>query len=167
MENCRVLSVGYFAVGFNVKVEPKSSAGIFADNTALNSILLRCQDGSSITSGEGAFGHWQAEAGCGYNKDGNPNFLTSFDLQVEPDQGAKDDSSANWIRFKCRDFDTENSHQLDVPPGKFYWGTYGSWSEACPLHSAICGIQTRVEKERSSLYGNTALNDVILFCCNE
>lgn len=83
-------------------------------------------------------------------------------------QGAADDSSANWIRFKCRDFDTDDIHQLDVSPGKFHWGTYGSWSGSCPLHSAICGIQTRVEEARSSvLYGNTALNDVKFFCCDE
>lgn len=74
--------VWYFCL---LQVEPKSSSGIFADNTALNSISLRCKDGSRITSGEGAFGNWHTEASCG-STNGIPYFLTSFDLQVEPDQ---------------------------------------------------------------------------------
>ncbi|KAK3576978.1 hypothetical protein CHS0354_005981 [Potamilus streckersoni] len=79
--------------------------------------------------------------------------------------GAIDDTSANYVKFTCRDLTSDNNQtELAHPPGHGLWGSYGGWSESCPINSAICGIQTRIE---ASQHGgdDTALNDVKFFCC--
>ena len=81
-------------------------------------------------------------------------------------QHGLDDTAANWIRFKCRDFGSEKDYDLDHAPGHGQWGSYAGWSESCPLNSAICGIQSRIENAQGG-GDDTALNDVIFFCCSE
>ena len=79
-----------------------------------------------------------------------------------------DDTSVNNIKFECRGLN--NSHtgtklSLNWEGEK---GTYGAWSGDCPLGKAICGLQTRTEEYQGKLgidLDDTALNDVILFCC--
>ena len=46
-----------------------------------------------------------------------------------------------------------------------FWGRWGAWSVECPLYSAVCGIE--VKSQAPLLTGDTALNDVRLFCCDD
>lgn len=80
---------------------------------------------------------------------------------------SNDDTEANYIKFKCRDFaGSQQSYELSRPPGSGAYGSYGGWSDSCPANSAICGISTRVEGPQGG-GDDTALNDVRLFCCQE
>ncbi|KAL3881708.1 hypothetical protein ACJMK2_028109 [Sinanodonta woodiana] len=159
---------GSFAVGYNQKIEPNQHSG---DDTSLNAILLQCESvngslfGGQVRSGEGSYGDWTGWSGC--NKQaGTHDFLTSFSLQVEPKQGdIHDDTAANYVKFMCRDFKSDiHQYELVYPPGHGNWGEYGGWSESCPVNSAICGIQTRVEEPQCDK-DDTSLNDVKFFCC--
>ncbi|XP_071162937.1 vitelline membrane outer layer protein 1-like [Mytilus edulis] len=156
---------GHFAMGYNMKIEVPQGSG---DDTALNSILLKCgsaagQYGGYIVSGQGTWGGWVGETLCENTE--TQKFLTSFALQVENRQGGSDDTAANFAKFKCRDLDVEPEYDLAHPPGHGEWGSYGAWSQSCPLSSAICGIQTRVESPQGS-GDDTALNDVKFYCCS-
>jgi hypothetical protein len=76
----------------------------------------------------------------------------------------KDDTAANYVKFKCR-CRCGRTYELVKPPGHGLWGTWGAWSNQCPNRTAVCGIQTKVEKARGKFRDDTALNDVRFFCC--
>ena len=76
----------------------------------------------------------------------------------------KDDTAANYVKFKCR-CHCGHAYVLVKPPGHGFWGTWGAWSDNCPKGSGICGIQTKVEKPRGIFRDDTALNDVKFYCC--
>ncbi|XP_053381966.1 vitelline membrane outer layer protein 1 homolog [Mercenaria mercenaria] len=99
------------------------------DDTALNAIRLTCSDDSGhaqlayqIISGEGPFGSWSKTETC-HQQFHASNFLVGFALQVEAPQGAVDDTSANYVKLFCRDFDGNNAEkELNSPPGHVYSG---------------------------------------------
>ncbi|KAL3881305.1 hypothetical protein ACJMK2_027758 [Sinanodonta woodiana] len=164
---------GSYAVGYNMKIQQNQHEH---DDTSLNAISLRCQplnvyrDVGDITSEEGGWGSWENWRMCP-NYD-HQTFLTSFVLQVEVNQFSGDDTAANYIKFTCRDFNSSfNQEELRSYPGHGSWGSYGDWSQSCPLNSAICGIQTKIEpfQGEGGLFGgdDTALNDVQFICCND
>lgn len=78
---------------------------------------------------------------------------------------ALDDTSVNSVMFSCAElfYQKWDPQQLEVPIANTK-GQYGDWSEQCPIGSAICGLQTRVE-DYIRKGDNTALNDVKFFCC--
>lgn len=84
-------------------------------------------------------------------------FLTSFQLRVEPPQGNGDDTAVNNIRFVC------SSADILVGFGTC-WGDWGDWSNKCQ-GKGICGIMTMVE-EPQGIGDDTALNNVLMFCCD-
>ncbi|XP_060556068.1 vitelline membrane outer layer protein 1-like [Ruditapes philippinarum] len=160
---------GSFASGYNMKIEDNQFAG---DDTALNAIKLICTDksghptGNGITSGQGSFGDWGKTETCNQPYH-SANFLTAFTLQVEKPQGGGDDTSANFVKFYCRDLAGErNETVLYRPPGTGHWGTYGEWSESCANGTAICGLTTKIESVQNS-GDDTSLNDVVFYCCEE
>lgn len=55
-------------------------------------------------------------------------------------------------------------YELAKSPGEGDWGEFGEWSETCGPYEAICGIRTKVEEHQYGL-DDTALNDVIVYCC--
>ncbi|XP_045182470.2 vitelline membrane outer layer protein 1-like [Mercenaria mercenaria] len=161
---------GTFASGFSMKNEADQFNG---DDTALNAIKLTCTDtsghaqlGYQVTSGEGPFGSWSKEEKC-QQQSGMHNFLVGFSLQVEGPQGNGDDTSANYIKFRCRNYDDNSSgSELNHPPGNGIWGSYGAWSDTCGRNSAICGLATKVESQQGG-GDDTGLNDVIFYCCSD
>ncbi|XP_060604351.1 vitelline membrane outer layer protein 1-like [Ruditapes philippinarum] len=161
-----------YAVGYDIKIEKHQ--GIFFDDTALNGIKLICEPNdvnnnmqNTVNSTVGPWGRWFGEAHC--ERQGNrKRFLTSFNLQVEPRQQILDDSSVNYVKFKCRDLHgTLPSYELAKArlPGYGIWGEYGSWSDECSFGTAICGIRTRVSEPQGMFGDDTALDDVMFFCC--
>ncbi|XP_045182926.2 vitelline membrane outer layer protein 1-like [Mercenaria mercenaria] len=159
---------GTFALGYNMKIEGNQFAG---DDTALNAIRLICGDlsghlkvGADITSGTGPFGTWEKTETCNepYH---DANFLTAFALQVEAPQGSGDDTSANYVKFYCRDLDGHNAEtELVRAPGVGYWGSFGEWSQSCDNSTAICGLATKVEPVQGG-GDDTSLNDAVFYCC--
>lgn len=162
-------SNGSYAVGYDMKIERKK---LLRDNTALNAIKLICETAGGKVTGEvtstvGHWGSWVGPARC-QTHGRRRMYLTSFDLQVEaPKKGIfKDNTAANFVKFKCRDYcGKEMPVELVKPPGHGFWGTWGNWSAECPHFTTICGIQTKVQKPRGFFHDDTALNDVKFFCC--
>ncbi|XP_056113732.1 vitelline membrane outer layer protein 1-like [Rhinichthys klamathensis goyatoka] len=146
---------GTYVDAFSLKVEGKLIFG--GDDTALNGIRLYCVDRpgadeyTAITSDVGGWGEWTDKKSCPVG------FFTAFQLKVESPRGSGDDTAANSIDFKCSDW---------VIWGKgLNWGDWGDWSATCE-GKGICGLQTRVEESQGSEGDDTALNDVIMFCCD-
>ncbi|XP_052762806.1 vitelline membrane outer layer protein 1-like [Mya arenaria] len=158
-----------FAIGYDIKVE---SYQLTADDTSLNAIKLICADAESysaettITSAMGPWGDWKGPATC-IQGTGDIMYLSAFSLQVEGTQGSSDDTSANWAKFQCRDmYGIKPMQELNKDPGHGLFGTFGAWSASCMPGSAICGIRTKVEPVQND-GDDTALNDVIFYCCHE
>nr|XP_034332245.1 vitelline membrane outer layer protein 1-like [Crassostrea gigas] len=156
---------GSFADGYKMKIEPPQG---FRDDTSLNRVSLSCRDGTTLeASGDVAphphtksFGTWGPMTSCQRG-----HFITSFALQVERPQGSDDDTAANFVKFTCRNITNGESYVMMQQPGAGYWGTYGPWSESCPLGSAVCGIQQKVEPYQSILGDDTELNNLKFYCC--
>ncbi|XP_066485039.1 vitelline membrane outer layer protein 1 homolog [Tiliqua scincoides] len=146
-----------YAIGFSIKVE--EYGGQFSDDTSLNGIRLYCStnqllDGITYTveSDSGTFGEWSNITWC---PDGS--FLNAFELQVEPLLGNQDETTVNNIRFRC-----SKGAVIETVGGRF--GNYERWSEPCKK-GAICGLQTRQEQYKGYFADDTALNDVLFYCC--
>ncbi|XP_050948887.1 vitelline membrane outer layer protein 1-like isoform X2 [Labeo rohita] len=146
--------IGMYAAGFSLKVEDP----IDGDDTALNGIRLHCTKGSSqsyhdyssVQSDVGSWGRWTDIKWC------PSGFLSAFQLRVERSQGNGDDTAANNIKFQC----SQGTLQGDGTG----WGDWGDWSQTCE-GKGICGISTRIEAPQGR-GDDTALNDVIMYCCN-
>ncbi|XP_051536965.1 vitelline membrane outer layer protein 1-like isoform X2 [Myxocyprinus asiaticus] len=151
---------GTYAAGFSLKVERNLLP--LQDDTALNGIRLHCIDPSknsaysrehysTVQSEVGSWGTWTNIKWC------SSGFLKTFQLRVESSQGGGDDTAANNIRFTC----SENGEVLEG--SGMSWGDWGDWSNTCP-GKGICGIKTSIEEPQHS-GDDTALNDVMMYCC--
>ncbi|XP_053373904.1 uncharacterized protein LOC123531192 [Mercenaria mercenaria] len=74
---------GSYAVGYDMKIEPKCDS----DCTALNAVKLVCEfpdgkDSGEVTSAQGPWGAWVGRVQCP-SRVRERQYLTSFDLQVE------------------------------------------------------------------------------------
>jgi len=144
---------GKLAFGFDVKVEGSQGGG---DDTALNGIRLTCGlnglPTSEITSGQGGWGSWRGGKQCPQGE-----YLTGVRIMIEGKQGAGDDTAGDNAAFRC----TSSSEMVIHHNAEF-----GTWSnlQMCPVDTAICGIQTRVEGSQGA-GDDTALNDAIFVCC--
>ncbi|KAK2708268.1 hypothetical protein QYM36_014013 [Artemia franciscana] len=98
-------------------------------------------------------------------------FLVNFSLRVEPARGVfEDDTGVNNIKFGCHHLNDItgqplNSTAKEIEGEGNNYGRYGDFSATCPNGSAICGIQTRVEKFRGPFRDDAGLTDVDFSCC--
>ncbi|XP_069068190.1 vitelline membrane outer layer protein 1 homolog [Pleurodeles waltl] len=143
---------GSYAKGYSVKVEKHIGAG---DDTSLNGIRLYCTSQKGVTytieSSVGEFGDWSPVTWC------PAGYLKSFQLKVEEDQGALDDTAANNIKFRCT-----AGAIIEGPGGDF--GQYGGWSDDCAI-GGICGMETKMEPYGGAFVDDTSINDVRFYCC--
>ncbi|XP_052093529.1 vitelline membrane outer layer protein 1 homolog isoform X2 [Mytilus californianus] len=154
---------GHYAIGYKMRIE-----GPHADSSELNAIEMICGSrggvrcGDTASSGQQKWGDWTEEALCPAR-----TLLVAFSLQVHQYNVVESDNTgANYVKFKCRYFkDDVSDFDLSYPPGYGIYGTYGEWSDACPVNSAICGIQTKIHPVQGGGADDTALNDVKFFCC--
>ena len=156
---------GQYATGYRLKIEGGQGRG---DDTSMNGIELVCgtktqsSTGHTVTSKVGPWGSWYRS----FTKCDQPEFLTSFNLQVERPVGKGDDTAANFVTFRCRHMFGGNEVELRQFPGHGFWGNFGGWSTSCNGGSAICGIETKVEGRQGG-DDDTALNDVMFHCCDD
>jgi hypothetical protein len=132
-----------------LKIEGKQGSG---DDTALNTIDLRCKDTTSsltktIQSREGYWGSWWGWTTC------DSGYMKGVAMQSESKQGDGDDTAANGLRFTCTDGSVQSC--------TWCW-IFSDW-KYCPSGSAVIGIKTQVEGKQG--YGDdTALNDAKFYC---
>ena len=153
---------GAFATGFKLKVE--SECGTFCDDTALNGISLICESKSGTDMGTasskvGLWGTWQNSLLCGY--DGQlPRFLRGVQFRSEKETKKEkhvDETAGNNLNGAC--------YNGTVLSGAgTHWGTWSNY-ELCPSDTAVCGLRTQVEGNQGPS-DDTALNQVIFYCCN-
>ncbi|XP_050699098.1 uncharacterized protein LOC126986767 [Eriocheir sinensis] len=146
---------GTYAYAFQLRVE--EPLGIIWDDTALNSVRLYCRaptsqaSAGSVTSGY-CWGAWGEPRAC------EPGaFLWGLRLWVEEPQGPLDDVGATDLDMVCQDGSALNG-------GGVCWGQDSEWL-TCPHGYVICGLRTRVESNAGVMGDNTALNDLMMMCC--
>ena len=147
----RTCPKGEIANSYSQRVEDYRKFILF-DNTALNSICLRCRNGYFICSKKGYWGTWAT----------SPTSNDGFDaanLKIDRHQGNKVDDMG------AKDFQVYNSgvtySARNGRPNGIWMGT-----QYCPSGQRICGIQTRVSGKQGK-YDDIALSGVILQCCKK
>jgi len=133
------------------RVESNQGSG---DDSALNAVRFRCEDGTELRSGEGSWGIWSGWASCPADA-----YVIGYKIKFQPFQGSgggsADDSTANAVHAKCNDGSV-------VSPGGD--GPSGSWySAACPQGAFANGFMSRVEGKQGR-HDDTAMNALSMSC---
>ncbi|NXC76286.1 VMO1 protein, partial [Anhinga anhinga] len=147
---------GSCASGVSSKMQPPQ--GVMEDDTALSGIWLHCSRGTGPSGGyttesqSGRWGCWSGACWCPHG-----GHLMGFVLRVQAAQPGllSSEVAATSARFAC-----SNGHVLEGLGSA--WGQWNGWSPQCPR--AVCGIQVQQEPARGLKRGDTALNDLCLFC---
>ena len=141
-----------YAVKFKQRVEEDRGG---RDDSALNSICLVCNQGQEVCSSTGWWGSWATSSEC------KAGFIQA-NFKIESMQGGGDDSAANELKLRCGD-GSSNNWKTTSNAGK-----WGSWQgvKSCGYKKVICGISTRIERQRGGR-DDSALNGVELYCCRD
>uniref|UniRef100_A0A670XMD9 Vitelline membrane outer layer 1 homolog n=1 Tax=Pseudonaja textilis TaxID=8673 RepID=A0A670XMD9_PSETE len=137
------LCPGGYLVTFALRVEPHQK---ILDDTAVNNIGNAYLSLSFFSR----WGTWTTQLFC------PKGYLVSFSLKVESHQKILDDTAVNNIQFKC-------SGGANLIGFGTKWGQFGPWSDSCSV--GICGFITRVQDKQGIGDDDTALNDVLFYCC--
>ncbi|KAK3866615.1 hypothetical protein Pcinc_027865 [Petrolisthes cinctipes] len=145
---------GSYAYGFEISVEEEQ--GALDDDTSLNAIKLFCHtpDGmhtGEVTSSTFNRGSWTGAHICS-------SLITGYDIKVQPEERALDNTAANALRMYC-----DGGDYLEAPGNK--WGDWLGPSH-CRTGMAVCGLMTRVDEDQGTFGDDTALNDVRFLCCD-
>jgi hypothetical protein len=151
------------AGSYTYAVQAKSEAGQGGgDDTALNGVKLQCADlrtgafTGTISSQTGSWGTWGSWANVDPFLTGNP--FVNGRMRIESPI-AGDNTAANAIEL------TPLSGTPAKPGGQRSWGTWDPFTHRCPIGTAICGINARVEAGQG-IGDDTALNEVTVACCS-
>mmetsp|Transcript_60631 Transcript_60631/g.172314 ORF Transcript_60631/g.172314 Transcript_60631/m.172314 type:complete len:501 (+) Transcript_60631:100-1602(+) len=154
---------GAHAVGAKLKVMPQT-AGI--DNTGLNSVGLRCSDGTEVTSIEGPHGEWTSWADCPQGQQ-----IYGFRMQRQASVLGKDDAGIAALEFICRApdlsaFDKLQFHTAVQATAAASMVSAGWGSElVCPPKEAVCGAQANVLRDQGA-GDDMGITDIRVYCCN-
>lgn len=183
---------GKFVKGVQMKVKANANTG---DNTAVNCVKFKCEDGSEIQTAEGPDGDWTKWAEC---LEGQTIYAVS--VRIMEYHGGQDNSGINDLSFQCRSSGHEETTKLKfgkaVPPAEqtgyvFVNGEYvaknqtdvddkavvvgdgtpgdqGGWSQEldCGTNSALCGAQGRLYSIDGNK-DNMGITDFRFFCCSK
>jgi len=146
-----------FVREFEVLYQP---AGSF-DDTAVNAVKLYCSspetglDVAYVTSSTSPNGQWMGLNVC------QGGWMTGFRAKVLEYQGLfTDDVAVQDMMGSCQGNETIGGY---TDTSRIKDGDWSSWTE-CPLETAVCGLQTRVENPQL-VDDDTAITDISLFCC--
>ena len=121
------------------------------DDSALNTIILTCTDGTKLTSTKG---HWGGLGEYEEIDDPDNNRIVGVWMRGEHDCGCCDDTAANGVRFK-------DLNGKMYKPGDGYWGSWGY--SGCPPGSYVVGLRTMVEPPQGD-EDDTGLNRAEFWC---
>jgi len=169
---------GSFVIGASIQVKPISEGNASVDNTALNNIKLKCDDGSEINSMGNDDGEWSPVAECPGGQ-----FVYGFSARNQKWIPNNDNTGLNDIKFLCRSADLNNISTIRYgnssgPEGQGssptdVWApievaTEGGWGPEfnCGANGLICGIQTRVQLASEEFKDGMGVTDARFFCCN-
>merc|ERR1711971_789871 len=162
-----------WAQGYQLKVE--SDQGGLDDDTALDGVRLECFDSKGVYTGsvESApqythSGEWMSKLYCTSNSflDGirlrsEEGYYKKNKMYIESDKAntrSLDETAANNIDMHCINKNTLSGNGM-------FWGEWTDW-KYCPTGTAVCGLKTKVQEYSGSFTDDTALNEIILYCCD-
>merc|ERR1711976_910539 len=161
-----------WAQGFQLKVE--SDQGGLDDDTALDGVRLECYDAKGVYTGSvesspdyDHSGEWMSKQYCTSN-----SFLDGIRLRseegyrknkmyIETDKTntkSLDETAANNIDMHCINKNTLSGNGM-------FWGEWTDW-KYCPTGTAVCGMKTKVQEYSGAFTDDTALNEIIIYCCD-
>ncbi|KAG2486767.1 hypothetical protein HYH03_014566 [Edaphochlamys debaryana] len=171
-----------YAVGANLRLEAPQGSGPLQDDTAANSVQLKCSDNTELMPHPGWWGTWQGWQTCPTDRvlrpAGDPALAAptvtaavtqapiaeaAFARAASPapsptSQPSKDDTALNGISIAC-----SSSTEVLVEGGD--WGDWTAMLR-CPGSSYAVGANLRLEAPQGSgpLQDDTAANSVQLKC---
>jgi hypothetical protein len=183
---------GKYITGVQIKVKPNADTG---DNTALNCVKFKCDDGTEIQTAEGPEGEWSDWAECEPDQK-----IFALSVRVQAYRIGQDNSGINDLMFQCRPSGQDTTTTLmfgDQVKQKeeqqgyvFVNGKYvkrsettvddkkvvvakakvagdGGWSEelTCGNNGALCGAQGRLSNVEGAK-DNMGITDFRFFCCS-
>mmetsp|Transcript_136320 Transcript_136320/g.240947 ORF Transcript_136320/g.240947 Transcript_136320/m.240947 type:complete len:599 (+) Transcript_136320:181-1977(+) len=183
---------GSFVKGVQLKVKPTGAW----DNTGVNALKFRCDDGKEVQTAEGPDGNWSDWAEC---LPGQRVF--SVKARVQPFMTGQDNSGVNDLSFQCRSPDVvkntrllfSNNDQLTqveegyvLVDGSYVKasaateakagivrargdvGLNGGWSEdqSCGTNGLLCGAMVRLMSDGVTK-DNMGITDMRFMCCSK
>lgn len=163
---------GHFVNAVRLKVMPLEEG---ADNSALNAIGLKCDDGTEITSAEGADGTWSDWGECPEGE-----FVYGFRARAQGYDKSVDNTGVNDLMFQCRSKDMTSMKEVRFGDPQTLAGmdrnaviangatsSEGGWSgeSTCGNHGLNCGIQVRLRVEQGEEGDDMGITDLRFFCC--
>merc|ERR1711971_991618 len=162
-----------WAQGYQLKVE--SDQGGLDDDTALDGVRLECFDSKGVYTGSVEStpqythsGEWMSKLYCTSNSflDGirlrsEEGYYKKNRMYIESDKAntrSLDETAANNIDMHCINKNTLSGNGM-------FWGEWTDW-KYCPTGTAVCGLKTKVQEYSGSFTDDTALNEIILYCCD-
>ncbi|KAG2446347.1 hypothetical protein HXX76_000934 [Chlamydomonas incerta] len=139
-------------LGFRLRIE--KYLGTTSDDTALNGLKIKCNNGDELDVERGNWGDWQSStSSCPSGR-----YITAARIKIESSQGTfTDDTAANSIEFRCND-------NTVIRSGSGDYGSWGSWV-TCPTNQYICGLQVKMEVAQGTASDDTAMNGLNFYCC--
>ena len=96
------------------------------------------------------WGEWGAPLSC------SSGYLTAFRLRVQRPLVQEDETAVNDVQFEC------SSGQVLAGNGLLN-GEWGPWSGHCP--AGICSFESRIQEYQGVFSDDTALNNLLFYCC--
>lgn len=164
---------GKYLTGVRLKQMP-SVANAAVDNTGLNAVGIRCDDGSEISTVEGPDGEWGPYIDC--PKGQRVYGFRSSSAEVRP---GRDNTGISDMEFSCRMPDltafsrlrmtsTNPALPAGVSLGNKPTATGLGWSPdlTCPPKQALCGFQANVLRGEGEGRDNMGVTSIRGYCCN-